>query len=355
MGKFFLFLISIFCCLHGFSQNFVGQWKGEFVDKSAPGGNFYEDKCEYVLEIDVKGDKVSGSSYTYFSEAGKRFYTICKVEGNIDFKKKYIEIREIIRTKTNIPSNIRNCYQVHKLTYFKQGDLETLEGNWIPAPNQEGTCGFGITKLTRRSLASNYPNAYANLNKPVSVNKTQISQSKAPVTPKDKLNTADIKMKLSPKKDLNNAVVKSDKDDSVIENKTVLNEEKNKESKSNDSDFKLEKRKTTILKTIEVESKIVKIDLYDNGEVDGDSISLIYNGNLLLSNKRLTTKAISLNLNVDNENQVNELVMYAENLGTIAPNTALMVVTDGPNRYEVRITSDLEKSGVIRFIHKAPK
>jgi hypothetical protein len=44
--------------------------------------------------------------------------------------------------------------------------------------------------------------------------------------------------------------------------------------------------------------------------------------------------------------------MYAENLGTIPPNTALMVVTDGSNRYEVRIASDLEKSGVIRFIHK---
>jgi hypothetical protein len=44
--------------------------------------------------------------------------------------------------------------------------------------------------------------------------------------------------------------------------------------------------------------------------------------------------------------------MYADNLGSIPPNTALMVVTDGNNRYEVRISSDLEKSGVIRFIHK---
>ena len=355
MGKFFLFIISIFGCLYGYTQNFVGQWKGEFVDKSSPVGNFYEDKCEYVLEIDVKGEKVNGSSYTYFTEGGKRFYTICKVEGSIDYKKKYIEIREILRTKTNIPSNIRNCYQVHKLTYFKQGDLETLEGNWVPAPNQEGTCGFGNTKLTRRSLASNYPNAFANLNKQESTNKSQASQSKAPVASKDKSNAADIKLKLGPKKDINNPDVKSDKDDSIIDNKTIVKEEKTKESKSNDSDFKLEKRKTTILKTIEVESKIVKIDLYDNGEVDGDSISLIYNGDLLLSNKRLTTKAINLNLNVDDGNQVNELVMYAENLGTIAPNTALMVVTDGPNRYEVRITSDLEKSGVIRFIHKAPK
>jgi len=50
---------------------------------------------------------------------------------------------------------------------------------------------------------------------------------------------------------------------------------------------------------------------------------------------------------------MNELVMYAENLGTIPPNTALMVVTDGTKRYEVRITSDLKKSGAIHFIHKA--
>jgi tryptophan synthase alpha chain len=53
-----------------------------------------------------------------------------------------------------------------------------------------------------------------------------------------------------------------------------------------------------------------------------------------------------LSLDIDNQSDVNELVMYAENLGSIPPNTALMIVTDGPNRYEVRITSDLEKSGV---------
>ena len=47
--------------------------------------------------------------------------------------------------------------------------------------------------------------------------------------------------------------------------------------------------------------------------------------------------------------------MYAENLGTIPPNTALMVITDGHHRYEVRITSDLEKSGVIRFMQKEKK
>jgi predicted DNA-binding protein (UPF0278 family) len=95
--------------------------------------------------------------------------------------------------------------------------------------------------------------------------------------------------------------------------------------------------------------------LYDNGEIDGDSISLFYNGKLLLTNKKLTDKSISLMLPIDEENEMNELVMYAENLGLIAPNTALMVVTDGPNRYEIRITSDLEKSGTIRIVRKSRK
>ena len=66
----------------------------------------------------------------------------------------------------------------------------------------------------------------------------------------------------------------------------------------------------------------------------------------------LSDKALTLKLQVDETRAVNELIMYAENLGTIPPNTALMVVNEGDNRYEVRISSALKKSGVIRFIHK---
>jgi len=102
-----------------------------------------------------------------------------------------------------------------------------------------------------------------------------------------------------------------------------------------------------------VENVSVKVSLYDNGEIDGDSVSLFYNGKLLLSHQRLSDKPITLTINVDKDKTVNELVMYAENLGSIPPNTALMVVYDGPNRYEIRITSDLQKSGAIRFVHKS--
>jgi hypothetical protein len=80
-----------------YAQNFSGQWKGEFLDKSTSRKNFSGEKYEYVLELEVNGNTATGSSYTYFTENGKRFYTICKVEGTIDNKKKYIEIKEIER------------------------------------------------------------------------------------------------------------------------------------------------------------------------------------------------------------------------------------------------------------------
>jgi hypothetical protein len=79
-------------------------------------------------------------------------------------------------------------------------------------------------------------------------------------------------------------------------------------------------------------------------------VSLFYNGKVLLTHKKLTTQPITLELPVNNDD-LNELVMYADNLGTIPPNTALMIVTDGNKRYEVRVTSDLKKSGTIRFVH----
>lgn len=354
MLKYSVQFLLLFSFFSGYGQHFNGQWKGNFVDKSSSYGFWGADTCDYVLELDVNDNKVTGTSYTYFTENGKKFYTICKVDGTVDLKKKYIEVKETERTKTNIPNNVSNCLQIHKLTYFKQGNIETLEGNWTPSPTQKGNCGFGTTFLTRRSLISSYPNLitkHNNNSSPIQ-NKSDKVASDNPIAKstkpaiQEKTKTVKDKIEESSRKipDEDKIVIQNIEPEKKIEN-TPVNIENKEVSK-------LEKRKSSVLKTIEVENKSIKIDLYDNGEVDGDSISLYYNKKLLLSNKRLSEKAISLKLSFDEDNEINELVMYAENLGTIPPNTALMIVTDGPNRYEVRITSDFEKSGVIRFVLK---
>jgi hypothetical protein len=100
---------------------------------------------------------------------------------------------------------------------------------------------------------------------------------------------------------------------------------------------------------IDVTEPNFRVDLYDNGQIDGDTVSLYYNGKLVVSRKRLSTTPISLSIKLDPDRADNDLVMYAENLGSIPPNTALMVVTVGDKRYEVNITSTEQTSGTVRF------
>lgn len=357
MKKIVPLLFTLFLTTKGTAQDFTGQWKGQFIDKSTSFSGWGGDRCDYVLEIECKGKNVTGYSYTYFSDGGKRYYTICKLKGTFNKASKYVEVTEFERTKTNVPVNIRNCFQVHKLTYFQQGDEQTLEGTWVPAPNQAGDCGYGTTVLTRRMLQKNS----AFYNKKDNKDVARVTKPKTPVTaqkpkPKPAVTTPPVVT--------NNPPVKSPP---VVDNRDIYkNDQVNKEPERTKDDkpatddkkpaeTRFEKRNSDVLKTIEIDNKTFTVDLYDNGEIDGDSISLFFNGKLILSHKRLSDKAISLKLNIDETRDLNELVMYAENLGTIPPNTALMVVNDGDNRYEVRISSDLQKSGVIRFIHKPAK
>ncbi len=362
-----LFLLA-FLTTSSFAQNFKGQWKGEFIDKSTSFTGWGGDRCEYVLEIETDGNKVSGYSYTYFSaDGGKRYYTICKLSGTINRSTKFIEVKEIERTKTNVPVTIRNCFQVHKLTYSAQGQEQKLEGSWIPLANQEGDCGYGTTVLSRRILQKN-PSYY---NNPVTKTKPVVKPKTTPSTAKTtpKTNTTPPVVKAQPKKNTVPPAIKKETA-KITQAPVVRTEPANKGTNSIASnvppairsdgakrvtDPQYEKRNVDLLKTIEIDNPGFTVDLYDNGEIDGDSISLFFNGSLILSQKRLSDKAIRLNLSVDRGRELNELIMYAENLGTIAPNTALMVVNDGDNRYEVRISSDLQKSGVIRFVHKSKK
>ncbi len=371
MKKIVHLLFTVFLTTTIFAQNFTGQWKGQFIDKSTSFVGWGGDRCDYVLEIECKGKNVTGYSYTYFTDGGKRYYTICKLKGTLDKASKYIEITETERTKTNVPVNIRNCFQIHKLTYFKQGDKQTLEGSWVPAPNQQGDCGFGTTVLSRRVLQKNsaFYNSPATketkskVAEPITKTNPKPAPPVVKVQPKQK--TPQPVVKTKPKQTTTPPAIKKEpvnnlpsaKSSEIAKNavpdKDVSHALEGKEKKP--LGIKFEKRNSDLIKTIEIENETFTVDLYDNGEIDGDSISLLFNGKLLLSHKRLGDKAISLKLNVEDDKDVNELIMYAENLGSIPPNTALMVVKDGDKRYEARISSDLQKSGVIRFIHKPKK
>jgi hypothetical protein len=111
-------------------------------------------------------------------------------------------------------------------------------------------------------------------------------------------------------------------------------------------------RENEVQKEIMVASDELQIDLYDNGEIDGDSVSVFFNDQLLGANLLLSAKSVHMNIKLDSTREYNEISMFANNLGTIPPNTALMLIYDGQKRYEVRLSSNLQKSGAIRIRRK---
>jgi archaellum component FlaF (FlaF/FlaG flagellin family) len=103
-----------------------------------------------------------------------------------------------------------------------------------------------------------------------------------------------------------------------------------------------------------VNSDTLQVDFYDNGEIDGDSISVFFNDQLIAFNRILSKRSVHFDLVLDPGKEINELTMFADNLGSIAPNTALMLVNDGKKRYELRLSSSLEKSASVKIKRKPP-
>lgn len=111
-------------------------------------------------------------------------------------------------------------------------------------------------------------------------------------------------------------------------------------------------RKKSEQNRLEVNVKKINLKVYDNGTIDGDTVSIFYNGQLLLSHQRLSETAIEFNIELKDGVDRNEIILYAENLGSIPPNTALIVVTAGDKRYELRSKANLQENAVLIIEYK---
>lgn len=109
----------------------------------------------------------------------------------------------------------------------------------------------------------------------------------------------------------------------------------------------IKNRENPVIKKIETASSEILIELYDNGEIDGDSVTIFHNNELIVSHAGLSTKPVTVKLNVDKQNPHHEIIMVADNLGSIPPNTSLMVITTKYRRYEVFISSTEKKNAKV--------
>jgi hypothetical protein len=109
----------------------------------------------------------------------------------------------------------------------------------------------------------------------------------------------------------------------------------------------LKTRTNTLVKQILVDAGEIRVDLYDNGEIDDDTVTIYHNNTLLAARARLSQKPVTFRISVNDAQPHHELVMVADNLGSIPPNTSLMIVTAGNMRQEVFISSTKQKNAKV--------
>jgi hypothetical protein len=117
----------------------------------------------------------------------------------------------------------------------------------------------------------------------------------------------------------------------------------------------LAKRKIETIRSVEFGADSLVLTLYDNGEIDGDIVSVILNGQVIMPKQLLTAKAVTKTIYITPEmGDSLQLILYAENLGSIAPNTGLLFIKDAEESYQIRFSGDLQKNAaiILRRKHK---
>ncbi|HEY0356193.1 MAG TPA: hypothetical protein VGC29_08320 [Flavisolibacter sp.] len=305
MKKFLLLLLTV-STLGAHAQNVVGYWYGTAnVSTSGPANN-------YLVELILKQNQSSVQAVMnyYF----KNTYRSIKLNGNYNTVTRELSLFNIaVPYFGNTGGMEVDCAMDFKAIHRVSRAGSNLVGRFIGKDAYKYTCPDIVFDLKLNQEAGNLDSVLLALK-----NFKETFQVWTP----------------SATDTLVAAVVQQRKIENIVVNK------------------EFRERELVVQNEIEVLSDSVQVDFYDNGEIDGDSISVFFNGQLMAANLKLSTRSIQLNLKLDSAREYNEISMFANNLGSIPPNTALMMVYDVKKRYEIRLSSSLEKNAAIRIRKK---
>lgn len=356
-----------------FGQDLTGIWRGSFSSSDRINQLLnLEDRYKYEVQIDQSSKGFNGVTYSYKTTV---FYGKASANGTVNPKTGKVLLTEIKMMEIKMQHGSDACLQTFMLQYSKNGDEEFLEGKYTSYNEKDSSlCGRGTVllrkvttsdfhkepflvereneKLRKKAPAVALPKTAA---KPATKKPAPNTIAKTPAT-KIPVTTKPVTTKPPAKNPVTKTAPKSSDpsgNQSIPDIAKTDTYRKGVPSIKKDIPVIIPKelatRENELIKTITVNSNEVSINIYDNGTIDHDTVSVFLDKKLVVSRQMLTTSPISLKLNLDEDNAYHELVMVAENLGDIPPNTSLMVVKSGDKVYEVRITSTQQKNAVIVF------
>ena len=252
------------------------------------------------MHLEQNGDLLSGTMQE-ISSADPNQYAILRITGRLHGDS--IQLSDLSMISENSPKNIRWCRKIRHGIIYRNNEGMRMEGNW----ENDGNYLFKKTKLKIDPDHPCLPGSF-------------VLYRKNPV-------------------DSNIAKPKADSSFTVPSPlpKDILS--------------RAAERKEVIMQKIHVSSDSVRLQFYDNGDIDWDTITVIYNGRVLLSHKGLTADPFEFWIKVAPGSE-NKLLMFAENEGSIPPNTALLILYDRGKQQVIRLEADGKTNGVVNILRE---
>ncbi len=370
--KSLLLLIIVLFAIHfnGLAQSITGIWRGYFIT---------DDGERYKLEFQLNNSSnfSQGVSYSYLDV---RFYGKASMTGSYAKESKNLKIREIKTVEVKNMTGGGACIMNYNLVYSRSGKEEFLEGTYLGKPEVKigenpyrwGDCGGGRVFLRRVVTSDFYVEPFLKgkiktvpiivnqppqkkitpvNTKPVVTNKPPVKANPPVVVKKPVAKPITPPVVTKPVTKPTTTLAKTDTTKKIINTQPIVKVK----PPVIPTPAVLKTRSNELVKILTVTNPNVVVKLYDNGEIDGDTISVYWDNKLVLSAKGLTAAPLTVKLNLEeDDNAEHSLTMVAENLGRIPPNTSLMVVEAGEQRFDVRISSDNQKNAVVRFRYQKP-
>jgi hypothetical protein len=355
------------------AQDITGIWQGHFRSTSgiSAHSSIYDDRYRFEVQIAQHGKALEGVTYSYLSSF---FYGKAAAAGTVNVLSQKVMLQEgKILEFRNASGDI--CIMTCFLQYSKSGEEEFLEGNYVSMNIRDsGNCGRGTIFLRKVHTSDFYPEPF------VVKREQEIEDSlkaKAPATvrttppaghatagngspaksagPTPRSASATTKPAHPP---ANPAAPPAHNPPSMARAITPAMATRSK-GDSTRGDIGgifptiipsvIKDRENEVIKTLVIHTPDITLNIYDDGAIDHDTVSVYLDNKPVLLHQMLTDRPLVVTLHLDDTNDYHEVVMVADNEGEIPPNTSLMIVKAGDKEYEVRITTTEQKNAVIKF------
>jgi hypothetical protein len=393
-------LLAAFSLAHisiAYTQDLTGVWRGHFSqgpvhrENSLHSDNSLQDlllgdsRYKFEVQIAQNSKLMNAITYSYLTTI---FYAKATADGTVNLQTKKVVLRELKLVEVRSLEG-GACAMTCLMQYSNIGGAEFLEGTYTSMSIRDSTsCGKGTVFLRKVPSSDFYTEPFVEKKEKEIAENKKNGRSPAPVVHSD---TAKSTRSLEPKKTQNPAykgpgtktgivsipsqkTANSGAKPSVTKKPVLHSPQKNDIAKESITPIRIDteklerkiiaptiipkvlsNRQNQLVKTITVNTNEIELDIYDDGTIDNDTVSVYLDKKLVISHAMLTDRAIVMKVHLDDDENYHEVVMVADNEGTIPPNTSLMIVKSGDKRYEVRIVSTEQKNATVIFKYEKPK